>query len=764
MKHLTALITLWLLGSASTAYGALSEPASAAASAPVTAVVDPGLAPAVAELNEPAASRSAELTFSQLRRQSEKNLVLRGVNPEGFIEFGVRADELVSSAVLNLSFTPSPALIATKSQVKVHLNDEMMGVLPIALDELGRRSRVQIPLDVRYIQDFNRIKLEFIGHYKEVCENPAHSSLWLDVGSDSSLSLQYQRLPLANDLAYFPEPFFDSRDNSALLLPMVFALSPDIEQQRTAAVLASWFGAKAQWRGQQFPALLNELPNSHAVVFATNEHRPDFLQDYPLVNSPTIEMISHPNNPYVKLLLVLGRDNKDLHTAVRGIVKGNMLFRGQSVSVSQISELQPRKPYDAPNWIRTDRPVSFNELQSYPGQLQAQGLELEPLLLTMNLPPDLFMARDHGIAMDLRYRYTPPKIQDGSRLTVSLNNQFLRSYSLKPQQQLGEALLQLQLLPSASGDNQLTIPGLKLGMINELRFNFDYANPVMGGSEENCETYRQIPNEVIMDGNSTVDFTGYRHFIAMPNLRAFANAGFPFSRLADLSQTLVVLEAQPTPAQLTTLFNTLGAIGADTGYPALGLRITNDWSQQTERDLDLLLIGSIPEALRDDKNIHLLLDATQSWVQTPARHSRRPELNPDSLDDLADNKTTINSAGPMAAIIGFQSPFYEQRSVVALLADSPAGYRLLNQALDDDVKRAELSGTVAVIRDSGVRSLRVGEAYYIGYLPWWERIWYTLAPHPLVVAAFTFISVLFMVLVLWRVLRSFGRKRLSGDE
>ncbi|MBU3823586.1 MAG: cellulose biosynthesis cyclic di-GMP-binding regulatory protein BcsB [Candidatus Oceanisphaera merdipullorum] len=766
MKHLTALITLWLLGSTTTAYGALPDPALAEAGAASTTAVTATVDSAVAELaaDSAVASRSAELTFSQLRPEHDKNLVLRGVNPEAFIEFSARSDELVSSAVLNLSFTPSPALIATQSQVKVYLNDEMMGVLPITEQELGRRNHVQIPLDARYIQDFNRIKLEFIGHYKNVCENPTHSSLWLDVGSDSSLSLQYQRLPLANDLAYFPEPFFDSRDNNTLLLPMVFAQSPALEQQRTAAVLASWFGAKAQWRGQQFPALLNELPSSHAVVFATNEQRPDFLQDYPVVDGPTIEMISHPNNPYVKLLLVLGRDSKDLDIAVRGIVRGNILFRGQTVSISEVSELQPRKPYDAPNWIRTDRPVSFNELITYPNQLQAEGLEPQPILLTMNLPPDLFMARDHGIAMDLKYRYTPPKTQDGSRLNVSLNNQLLRSYALKPQQQLGEALLQLQLLPSASGDDQLTIPGIKLGMSNQLRFNFEYANPVLGGSEEQCETYRQIPNEVVMDGSSTLDFSGYRHFIAMPNLRAFGNAGFPFSRLADLSQTLVVLEKNSTPAQLTTLFNTLGAIGADTGYPALGLSITDDWASHQERDVDLLMVGSIPEALRDDKNIHLLLDATESWVQTPARQSWRPELNPDELDNKPDQKTTVSSDGPIAAIIGFQSPFYEQRSVVALLADSPEGYRLLNQALDDEAQRAELSGSVAVIRDSGVRSLRVGSAYYVGYLPWWERIWYTLAPHPLVVAAFTAISVLFIALVLWRVLRSFSRRRLSGDE
>lgn len=215
MKHLTAFITLWLLSTVASAQLALPDPA---------------LIDADATVNN--AARSSELTFSKLRPQQEGNLILRGVSPEAFIEFGVRSDEVVSSALLNLSFTPSPALIASQSQVKVYLNDEIMGVLPITTEQLGRRNRVQIPLDARYIQDFNRIKLDFIGHYKQVCENPAHSSLWLDVASDSSLSMEYQRLPLTNDLSYFPSPFFDSRDNSALLLPMVFARSPDLAQQK----------------------------------------------------------------------------------------------------------------------------------------------------------------------------------------------------------------------------------------------------------------------------------------------------------------------------------------------------------------------------------------------------------------------------------------------------------------------------------------------------------------------------------------------------
>lgn len=66
---------------------------------------------------------------------------------------------------------------------------------------------------------------------------------------------------------------------------------------------------------------------------------------------------------------------------------------------------------------------------------------------------------------------------------------------------------------------------------------------------------------------------------------------------------------------------------------------------------------------------------------------------------------------------------------MALLADSPRGYALLNSAMNDSGKRAAMYGSVAVIRESGVNSLRVGDVYYVGHLPWFERLcmrWLTI--------------------------------------
>src|SRR5690625_374866 len=105
----------------------------------------------------------------------------------------------------------------------------------------------------------------------------------------------------------------------------------------------------------------------------------------------------------------------------------------------------------------------------------------------------------------------------------------------------------------------------------------------------------------------------------MPNLRSFAGSGFPFSRMADLSETIVVLPEQPTVAQVTTLFETLGGIGAQVGYPAVGLLISHDWHAAHARDADILLIGAMPESMKASPNASVLLRDTQTALQRPRR-------------------------------------------------------------------------------------------------------------------------------------------------
>lgn len=744
-----------------------SEPTTEVSVTPT--VQDNSVASTAALVNTPvvvedAPSRDVKLSFAQIA-PPPGSMVLRGSNPSGGVEFGMRSDEVVSKAMLNLTYTPSPSLQPVTSQLKVYLNEELMDVLPVTKEQLGKKVTAQVPVDPLYITDFNRVRLEFVGHYRDVCENPSSTTIWLDVGRNSSLDLTYQALKVRNDLSHFPVPFFDARDNRALKLPMVFAASPDLPQQQAAGIIASWFGAKSGWRGQTFPVLFNTLPESNAIVFATNDSRPDFLRDHPAVKAPTIEMVNHPNNPYMKLLVVFGRDDKDLLKAAQGIASGNILFRGDSVTVNEVKPLMARAPYDAPNWVRTDRPVTFGELKTYEQQLQSTGLQPTSINLALNLPPDLYLLRSTGIDMDLKYRYTMPAVKDSSRMDISLNNQFLQSFSLNSTQDVNKLLMRLPVLQGLlDGKNDVSIPALRLGAINQLRFDFQYMNPMPGGTVDNCVTFQPVQNHVVLGDDSTIDFSKYYHFLPMPDLRTFANAGFPFTRMADLSDTTIVMPKKPTEEQITTMLNTVGVLGGQTGLAGSNMTIIDDGSQIKDKDADLLLIGSIPQSLKDDKHIDMLVDATQSWVNTPVRHNDSPSIYLDAEDQKASVQTEITSSGPMAAIVSFESPYHKQRSVVALLADSDKGYNLLNGALEDSGKRAAMFGSVSVIRESGVNSLRVGDVYYVGHLPWFERVWFALSNHPILLAIFAAISIVLLAWVLWRLLRIISRRRLNPED
>jgi hypothetical protein len=689
---------------------------------------------------------------------------LRGTMPDGLADFTVRRDEVVTRATLDLDFTPSPSLLPLVSQLKVYLNDELMGVQPFVDKQMGQRNYATMALDPRYAKDFNRLKLNFIGHYQRVCENPASDTLWLNINRDTRLNLQLQTLPVRNELSFFPMPFLDTRDDSQLVLPMVFAGAVSLEQQRAAAVLASWFGAKAQWRGQHFPVLINETPTRNAIVFATNETRPDFLVDYPQVTGPTIDMVSAPDNPYVKLLVISGRNQDDLLIASKAIAQGTVLLRGQSVRVDELKPLAPRVPYDAPNWVRLDRPVRLDELLDYPGQLQASGRAIWPLDLTVTLPPDLYQPGANGIKLQLGYHYTSPVLHDGSRLDVKVNDQLMKSYPLEPDEIKGKQLLTLPLWLTGDDESRaLRMPGLKSGQANRLSFAFQYGQQFMGGHEDGrCDLLLPPAHQVRIDESSTLDFTGYRHLIEMPNLKVFSGAGFPFSRMADLSETQIVMPLKPSSEQITTLLDTLGAIGAETGYPALAFTLTNEWQQVRDADLDTLLIGDLPAEFRHDVEPDALLASLQSWVNQPRREFRAVEHS-SARDRQPEARVGISGNNAIAVVLGLQSPAHPQRSVVALLADGTAGTRLLNETMQTPSLRTRIEGSVAIIREAGVTALDVGERYEVGYLPWWERLWHLLANHPVRLAGVTLISMLLLGWGLRLLLAQISRRRLKEE-
>lgn len=742
----------------------------------------PAAASAVVQTSDPATqtlpSWTVTRTFEQLGRASDT--LLLGINSSEQVEFSLRRDRIATDARLQLQYTPSPSLIPTISHLRIYLNDVLAGVVPIEKDQLGRQTTQQVALDPRLIADFNRLRLEFVGHYTDICEDPANTTLWINISRASEITLQEQALSLKNDLAFFPLPFFDPRNSNKLVLPFVFADNPTLGEQKAAAILASYFGSQSNWRGAEFPVLFNTLPSVQSkeatqpsIVFATNDHRPAFLSDlekYPAVQAPVVQLIDHPDAPYSKILLVMGRNEEDLATAAKALALGGQLLRGQRATIDKVQTLQPRKPYDAPAWMRTDRPVRFAELITYPQQLQVSGLQPRPITLDVNLPPDLFVWRNQGIPLRTQYRYTAPSANDDSRLNISLNDQFITSLPLlaKGTSSLEELRLAVLANDSANATDKLIVPSLKIGDRNRLRFDFNFASTVGSAQRDRCQTILPADTQAIIDEDSTIDLSGYHHYINMPDLQAFARSGFPFSRMADMSESIVVVPKQTTPTLVSTLLESVASISARTGYPAFALRLSDDWNSASKEDADLLLLGQLAPELRDNPDMNLLLQRQHDMLVQSYNNSGIKESNRRGPNDVDNNqpanRVEVSAQAPIAAIMGMQSPHHNQRSIVALLGNDDADYSLIRETLGDSGKLNAVAGSVALIRNSGVYSQLVGDTYYVGSLPWWLLLWYQLSEHPVLLAALAVISILLTAFLLWRALRWASDRRLHKDE
>lgn len=692
---------------------------------------------------------------------------MQGSESQVYVGFGSRIDEIISQATLSFDFIPSPALLSLVSHMKVYFNNELMGVVSITDGSQGKRVKAVLPLDPRLFSNYNQLRFELIGNTNELCSNPNDASIWAEISQQSQVALKVQKTQLSNDLSLLPAPFFDDRDTNALVLPMVMGQHSDMDEIKAAGIASSYFGALAEWRKTSFPIIQDTAPDSNAIVFVTNDNKPAFLKDYPDADGPYLQIISHPRRPYVKLLIISGRDSKDLVQAVKGLAFGQHLLTGPIAKITRVDQVKPRKPYDAPNWINTSRPVTLSEMVKDENSLQVEGKSPPPMLVSFRLPPDLFTWQSRGIPLDLSYRYSPPQTEHSdSRMSLSINNQFIQAFNLNTKgESIHNTRLRVPLLDDGaigSGD-RIRIPAFKVGSLNELKFEFGFS------SATSCQAKQPSKQYAAIDKNSKIDFSGFPHYIEMPNMRAFANSGFPFTRMADLSETVAVLPTQPTQSEIEAFVNIMGRFGADTGYPAVNIKVTNTWFKDKLQNKDILAIGVMHD-LKDVSKDHapnMLLKDGFRFSQLPRINEKQQGKNwvtPSSHRAQAADMVEVSAMGNFAAITSHQSPFNSKRTVINILADSPQSLDLVNKALNDPGKVSAMFGSVVSIREDSVASFNVGEHYYIGNLPVWQLLMYHFSQHPELMALASLFLVVLVTVALWRILRRIARRRIEGEE
>lgn len=718
----------------------------------------------------PDGSHRYSLTFRQLGVLYPPEL--RGVDGSFGVPFSVRSDKVVTAAKLHLVYSYSPALITNLSHLKVVINGVVVATVPLPKEQAGMLLTRDIPIEPRMVADFNQLNVVLVGHYTLQCEDPQHSSLWANLGNNSSLELSVAPLPSATDLAALPLPFFDRRDIRRLQLPFALSANPSAATLEAAGAIASWFGSLAGYRGAVFPVVLGAsgsggaLPASgNAVVLATNDERPLGL-NLPPIQGPTLAVLPNPNDARGKLLLVMGRDTNELKTAAAALTLGEMSLAGTSAVVSSLKDIVPRQPYDAPKWLPSDRAVHFGELNAQSG-LAVSGYNPDLIRVNLQLPPDLFAWRSKGIPLHLIYRFTPRPSVDKSTLNVNVNENFVASLRIPAYAAGGLSLGALTGSVATDGTAartvDLDIPAYLLPSTSQLQFHY-YYDYVKNGA---CRDVLIDNVRGAIDPNSTIDISSFPHYLRMPDLAAFSNSGFPFTRMADLSQSAVLLPDAPSATDYSTYLTLMGRMGASTGYPVLGVRIGHAVDAKNFADRDLLVIGSpanqslfqswanaMPFSANANSSTFGLSNYTFGLLDWWHGEER-------AFDAPRHAQLSLTAGAADAVLMGFKSPLNNSRSVVALALNTPRNASDLLAALMDADLLKQIQGGLAVVHGHNVSSIALGDTYYVGSLPPLEYLRWVLSSHPVLLAIAAIIVAMILAALAYRVLRGIAARRLD---
>ncbi|WP_408890703.1 UDP-forming cellulose synthase catalytic subunit [Novacetimonas cocois] len=753
-----------------TAPGAAGQPVPPGQ--PTGQPLSPDSADALLDNAENATADAATVhTFTLKELGAAGPVTMRGLAPLQGIEFGIPADQLVTSARLVLSGAMSPSLRPETSSVTMTLNEQYLGTLrpDPAHPTFGP---VSFDINPIFFVSGNRLNFNFASGVKG-CSDATNNLLWATISENSQLQITTIALPPRRQLSRLPQPFYDKNVRQRVTIPMVLAQTYDPQILKAAGIIASWFGKQTDFLGVTFPVASTIPQTGNAILIGVADELPTSL-GHPQVNGPSLLELPNPSDANATILVVTGRDREEVITASKGLSfsTGN-LPTDSHMDVAPV-DITPSKPNDAPSFIAMNHPVRFSDLVQV-SKLQGTGYTPGVLSVPFRLPPDLYTWRNRPYKMKVRFHSPAGPIAEVERshLDVGINGTYLRSFSLyEPQGLINTVLEHVGLNKPVAGGLQThevdVQPWTVFGQ-DQLQFYFD-ALPMTRGA---CQTGEANTIHLGIDPDSTIDFSNAHHIAQMPNLAYMASVGFPFTTYADLSQTAVVLPEHPNAAVVGSYLDLMGFMGAATWYPVSGVDIVSADHVSDVADRNLIVIST----LASSGEISPLLarsayDVSDGRLHT-AQHASSLDRMLNAIDDPLtafrnrDSKPTeVESplTAGVGAMIEAESPLTAGRTVVALLSADGAGLDNLIQMMGQRKNEAKIQGDLVLAHGDDLSFYRNSPVYTIGTLPLWLWPDWYMHNRPVRVLIVGLLGCILIVSVLARALARHAARRFKQLE
>jgi cellulose synthase (UDP-forming) len=579
------------------------------------------------------------------------------------------------------------------------------------------------------------------------------------VDADSTIEIAGSLVPLNNDLGILPLPFYDPTVNLHPEVPIVFLNDhPSLQALRAAGIVASWFGTLTSDHPVRFPVSMGLIPSGNAIVIGENAQQLPANLNVTGSAGPTLAMRPNPSDPFGKVLVVTGDRPDDLVAAAEVLVLERTLQGPQESGTVKVQPA-PRRPDDAPRWLSTEKRITFGDVMQ-PSQLQGDGSV--PVGAYLRLPPDLYYGGKDNLSLHLAYRYNGIPLANESSIQVYANGDYVSSTPLPHTENASSALS--TVVPVPKGDMR--------PFSNSLMMKFVFQIAKKG----QCQDTYPLNLQGAVLGDSYLDIAGMPHRAVLPDLELFANAGYPFTRLADLAETGVVLPSAPTARELELYLMLMGHFGAQTGYPVLNVSVTDPGGMKTDKSKDYIVLGTVDDqpAIQTLNNAlpvqfngaaGLRIQDTQGFFAPLERAWWKVK----SSDHV--NSGTLETEGgmPDAMIEGLEWPRGSGRSVVLIALRSQEVVPSFIDAFLRSSQSSAISSSVSVLHSDTVRhddrfeSYRIGtDVYHVGSLSWWLSLKLLVADSPWLVPLVVILLCILMAALLRAWLRRMSRQRLTA--
>lgn len=671
----------------------------------------------------------------------------------------------VKSAVLNLSYVNSSALLQNRSRLVVWLNEHP--IAQITLNPQLPQGKASINLPVNLLKTgYNELNFTVAHHYTLECEDPSSPELWTTLEFDkSSFDFDISLKKVPENLSAISDFLFDSKIFGKNEVNIVIGDKKE-ETLEMASIVASSIALRFEYRPVNFTISDSIKKGVDNVILGNGEFVKSLTGDV-LDKGSILKIINYSDDPYHAYIIIKGDNSDELQKAVYAFASLNFPFpKTKSMKIDDV-KISPQIPPSGKGVLLPGYEYSFKDVGFFTTNFK--GVGAKSTSLDFKLPSYVFLKPNSFLSLKINFSYGSGMRKD-STLNIQINGKYVASIHLDNIKGglIRNYLIDVPLSLFKPGYNVITFTAV--------------LSPLITGY---CEFVQTENLQLTIFEDSKISIPSTPSWTAMPDISLFFIDGFPFSKPLDFSNTGVLITENDSDT-LSSAINLIALSAQKAGYIPFKIKISYDKNKLTDKNI--IIVGSFSKIPKEYlKGAGIQIQEGGSFVYYLVKHFEKGESSLNvklrsfignifpilkSKSEFTYSKSQISFSGKeegkWAVISEFESPHKSRNTVLIVTAsDTESLARGVNSLWEPSVS-GKAAGALTVFDPQSpgetISSYYSDKVYYVGKMGFFSSLSAWIYAHPVIFTILIVIIILILAYFIYRALKNFKRKRVGESE